>query len=994
MASFKMINSRTKIYNSDGSRIYNTFNSTGLVNKYENHNSRFDSRNKGRKSDLVDSNGNKLNSCSCTIAGCGKQCCRNYFLIQNINFKLWKFKSTYGFDYGTVLAPGNKIFMGYIDPQNTPPPTPSFIEEIGIIEDILFPNSNACIPLGEINAHDCSGAFPINVRIIVRSSGNSCVLKERFINTPQKTTGLFFKNPNGGNFIGGVWTGIKNIDPLVSVEHESYKVLGSSKVGAPYRAPIAGYRKTLACCCRSNKGNSNCYKGCLGPSYIELSGTDKFQTPMPMRGEYVYLKNGTFFGTVTDFGYSSQGPQLRFSFKNDNTIEKKIHQLIINQSNSQIYLYRADGSLYQYQPFTFNPKFKKNLCVSKEATNDVYKDSYAISCQQDTRVCYDRRIRSGMQPKQQFCVEYKDKRSGKKHKRLLCPTDTGWQKPYSFSYSQYNKNRAMNTYERGLERNLRLQGAPGSACPYGSACFGGTKPCCEKSLYRKSGGNSCLHCITSGPCNQQTIFYYVNTTTDPTKRVKLFSPGNTILFDGQPIGSIESSVWSILGQTVKMNIKLNNCKNTIENINGVEVKGQNGNNISNGNASAIGLLKINTANVKPPKNALTVWKPNNNKFKVQGAVTSGGRLERLKLDTIKAANSKCRKGRRCDINGNGNGPYFAGKPRFTGWMFNGRHREIVCGNKYRQQPFGIPQLTNKRRSTRPNHGKSNWNPRSEGTYGLYQRDTVTRRAPGCECPKKVCDTKLCPNGFSMDVLAQDTNKYLLPCPPQEEGSSDATNDPIPGDDPVIVIPDEPAEPEWIYSGKWPRFTRNNGVAGSYAGYNEYSFTVINPPTQGDVFPRHLLPQNAVNTFTPKYIFNNNVYEIIYFVPNNLVTIGGFLAGGCQIIVRAPNLPIPTGTTLLSLLIGNCCEIDVANGSWSQDQILISEPSFSPPFPTGNPFPASTLNPEQVTLFTFVSNSLPLPPSPIWNCSPCPFTPPGTQTNQPLPAGQQFTLSLS
>ena len=990
MASFKMINSRTKIYNSDGSRIYNTFNSTGLVNKYENHNSRFDSRNKGRKSDLVDSNGNKLNSCSCTIAGCGTQCCRNYFLIQNINFNLWKHKSTYGFDYGTVLAPGNKIFMGYIDPQNTPPPTPSSIEEIGIIEDILFPNSNACIPLGEINAHDCSGAFPINVRIIVRSSGNSCVLKERFINTPHKTTGLFFKNPNGGNFIGGVWTGIKNIDPLVSVEHESYKVLGSSKVGAPYRAPIAGYRKTLACCCRSNRGNSNCYKGCLGPSYIELSGTDKFQTPMPMRGEYVYLKNGTFFGTVTDFGYSSQGPQLRFSFKNDNTIKKKIQQLKHNQSNNQISLYRADGSLYQYQPFTFNPKFKKNLCVSKEATNDVYKDSYAISCQQDTRVCYDRRIRSGMQPKQQFCVEYKDKQSGKKHKRLLCPTDTGWQKPYSFSYSQYNKNRAMNTYERGLERNLRLQGVPGSACPYGSACFGGTKPCCEKSLYRKSGGNSCLHCITSGPCNQQTIFYYVNVVSDPITKNPFFDKGNIIYFDGQPIGSIESSVWSILGQTVKMNIKLNNCKNTIENINGVEVKGQNGNNISNGNASAIGLLKINTANVKPPKNALTVWKPNNNKFKVQGAVTSGGRLERLKLDTIKAANSKCRKGRRCDINGNGNGPYFAGKPRFTGWMFNGRHREIVCGNKYRQQPFGIPQLTNKRRSTRPNHGKSNWNPRSEGTYGLYQRDTVTRRAPGCECPKKVCDTKLCPNGFSMDVLAQDTNKYLLPCPPQEEGSSDATNDPIPGDDPVIVIPDEPAEPEWIYSGKWPRITRNNTFVGGYAGYNEYSFTVMNPNTQGDVFPRHLLPQNAVNTFTPKYIYNNNVYEIIYFVPNNLATIGGSLTGGCQIIVRAPNLNAPTGTTLLELLIGNCCEI--ANGSWTATQIYIAEPSFSPPFPTGNPFPASTLNPEQVTLFTYTNINF--PPTPIWNCSPCQFTPPGIPTNQPLPAGQQFTLSLS
>ncbi len=665
MASFKMINSRTKIYNSDGSRIYNTFNSTGLVNKYENHNSRFDSRNKGRKSDLVDSNGNKLNSCSCTITGCGTQCCRNYFLIQNINFKLWKFKSTYGFDYGTVLEPGNKIFMGYIDPQNTPPPTPSSIEEIGIIEDILFPNSNACIPLGEINAHDCSGAFPINVRIIVRSSGNSCVLKERFINTPQKTTGLFFKNPNGGNFIGGVWTGIKNLDPSISVEHESYKVLGSSKVGAPYRAPIAGYRKTLACCCRSNKGNSNCYKGCLGPSYIELSlpTNIKFQTPMPMRGEYVYLKNGTFFGTVTDFGYSSQGPQLRFSFKNDNTIEKKIQQLNHNQSNNQISLYRADGSLYQYMPFTFNPKFKKNLCVSKEATNDVYKDSYAISCQQDTRVCYDRRIRSGMQPKQQFCVEYKDKRSGKKHKRLLCPTDSGWQKPYSFSYSQYNKNRAMNTYERGLEKNLPIQDDSNSSCPQGEKCKNSLYPnstCCEKSQYRKSGGNACINCL-------------------PTN-----NPSANLL----------------------------------------------------------------------SKNAVTVWKPNNKKFKVQGAVCAGSRMERLKLDTIRSANSKCKRGEineRCHPDGNGKGKYFAGKPRFTGWMYNAKHLERVWPNRnisairYRPQPFGIPQLTNKGRSTRSNHGQPNWKPHSSGTYGYNQRtDSHNIRAPGygnkcvADCPIPDC----------------------------------------------------------------------------------------------------------------------------------------------------------------------------------------------------------------------------------------------------------------
>ena len=142
MASFKMINSRTKIYNSDGSRIYNTFNSTGLVNKYENHNSRFDSRNKGRKSDLVDSNGNKLNSCSCTIAGCGKQCCRNYFLIQNIKQDLWRFSSSpsYGLNNGTVFAPGNIVYTGIVTNINNPQFPVSSLTEIGVIEDVLFPN--------------------------------------------------------------------------------------------------------------------------------------------------------------------------------------------------------------------------------------------------------------------------------------------------------------------------------------------------------------------------------------------------------------------------------------------------------------------------------------------------------------------------------------------------------------------------------------------------------------------------------------------------------------------------------------------------------------------------------------------------------------------------------------------------------------------------------------------------------------------------------------
>ena len=108
--------------------------------------------------------------------------------------------------------------------------------------------------------------------------------------------------------------------------------------------------------------------------------------------------------------------------------------------------------------------------------------------------------------------------------------------------------------------------------------------------------------------------------------------------------------------------------------------------------------------------AKTIYKPSNKKFSHQGAVTSGGRLERLKLDTIKSANSRCTKNapRKCiEIQSKfvglnktykyPNGKYGAGKPRFTGWMFNGHHQEVKSRVynmvRYNQQPLGIPQLT-------------------------------------------------------------------------------------------------------------------------------------------------------------------------------------------------------------------------------------------------------------------------------------------------------------
>jgi len=368
MPSFKIRNSRTKLHNSDGSRIYNTFNSTGLVNKYQSQNSRFNARNNtGRTSDIIDpATDEPYNNCSCTIAGCGKQCCRNYFLIENITQDIWYDT----LDSGTVFQPGNIVSTAYVVSNIPNPP----FKEIGIIEDIIFPNAYECIPLGQTRAEskDCSGAFPLNVRLIIRSSGESCVLDSKQHYIGPGIFGLFFKQPNQSqSSTTGVWSGMPNASNLY-IQHEEYKVLGSSRVGAPYRNPIAGYRKTLACCCKSNKGSQPCYKGCKGACYIELAlqTAKQFKTPRPMRNDYIYLSDGKFFGYVTDFGYNTIGPVLRFSFNNNTECTKNQQKLNSLYPSGQITLYRANGSLYQDNSFTINyiglKVLKKNFAPLKK----------------------------------------------------------------------------------------------------------------------------------------------------------------------------------------------------------------------------------------------------------------------------------------------------------------------------------------------------------------------------------------------------------------------------------------------------------------------------------------------------------------------------------------------------------------------------------------------------------------------------------------------------
>tara|TARA_X000000950_G_C13840388_1_gene629979 strand:+ start:225 stop:890 length:666 start_codon:yes stop_codon:yes gene_type:complete len=75
----------------------------------------------------------------------------------------------------------------------------------------------------------------------------------------------------------------------------------------------------------------------------------------------------------------------------------------------------------------------------------------------------------------------------------------------------------------------------------------------------------------------------------------------------------------------------------------------------------------------------TTWAPNNDKYQVQGAVSSSTRLDRLKLQAIRGSKRCSNDPSKCG------GKYFAGKPRYDGEMFNSLHKEVNCPQSMRKQ---------------------------------------------------------------------------------------------------------------------------------------------------------------------------------------------------------------------------------------------------------------------------------------------------------------------
>ena len=554
MLTFNMKTRRTRRYTPTGQRMYTTLNKTSKQVSYSNTNPQFvmtcKAKNEGGK--------------GCTNAGCGSQCCQLSFLVSDISHSVWMAIS--GIRPGQILKNS-----GGRDPP------------IGTIKEIVFPC--ACCQDIDLIGNNAEDNFPLNMRILAKPASGSCA--------------------NSGYTGGNLWTaqtGDISGDPTIE---EPYEVMGTSNVGAPYRNPIKGWRKTLDCC--------PCENVIVTGHFNQTPMTSTLIGGVLSYGTGSWIIEGYSYIPGTSFGYS-------LTLQNNHCGKPPEAGITFNPISGQ-------SSNVSYTIVSV----EKITGRSRLVADDIYKDNYSGPKSSKSGCCPGNGqatsgiqartqrpiIRSGMQPKPTICCKTGKATAQCKSSSSNCITKNN----YSYDYHQYLHNRSLKSFKRSEDKFFTMY-------PDGSgtvqATLGGY---CSKPAY----GHGC---------------------------------------------------------------------NSINNIPMIYTKGT----CREGHHCVATVGKINP----------TIYKPNNRKFSKQGAVTSSGRLERLKLNTIRTANSKCPKGHRCRkiVARNGpnttktylspKGPYFAGEPRFTGWMYNARHPERVCMLRYRQQPFGIPQLTNKQRATRSN----------------------------------------------------------------------------------------------------------------------------------------------------------------------------------------------------------------------------------------------------------------------------------------------------
>ena len=543
---------------------------------------------------------------------------------------------------------------------------------------------------------------------------------------------------------------IESSPPLALVANVPPKK--GARSGAPPRNPLAGTRKQLDCCVDTGTCAS-----CL--LHFEIVQLD--QGHSPVAGDIVVDSQVGFIGTIAEVVQKKiNSPDIYVTPANAYLCDTYVFPDPGSDSPSIRITAGTVGTTGKYSPrqilYVGPERTLDELCkqgvgavAPKKPTNTVYMDNHARSCMVDKKACYDPRIRSGMQPKPQTCVTDASGNSyrgvGRRRKVMLCPGDPGWRKPYSYSYAQYLHNGSCKSFARSQEKFL-----PGDNADRGTLWDSGRKNC-NPWRFRKSGCDGCRDC--QSPCELKIS---VAATTIPWIVPVQVDTGPADSGPWTPLGVLTRTAEIGVQQTILTvdTSKSGVCTPTHDYLR-IPTGGGPGSPliISPGLWTARAAVKTSD----PGRNSVTVWKPSNSKFKVQGAVSAGSRLERLKLDTVRAANSKCPKGKRCRkgtcpncslshrdkgaCGRYGKGPYFAGKPRFTGWIYNSRHPETLCMRKYRQVPFGVPQLTRRGRSTRSNRipgaQPNSASSRRVRAYPLTRQNT-NLRAPACKCPAKLC----------------------------------------------------------------------------------------------------------------------------------------------------------------------------------------------------------------------------------------------------------------
>ena len=528
---------------------------------------------------------------------------------------------------------------------------------------------------------------PSNARVSINIEDNKCV---------GDISGVYFYAPVGGN--SGTYVGnftlcdnstshIFGHTMSIPVRHKF--ITTAKRMGAPYRNPIAGWRRTLDCC--------------EEPCFVTLT-----QTGVPgvaiTRGVSQYSQtqqDGTICtGTITDYYPSNQSASV------------DLIRITVQLDNCCCIPFARGGEItggigqtpspYEFIATNVVVISRKTSGATKQPINTVYKDRYsggkgagddgcgacAVDCTNTLAP------RSGIEGRTHRPII----RSGMQEKRPCCRTSTGKcnkTNDYSFSYWQYKHNKRCLDYERNQEKYVRNFPACGM--------FHGRFQCLN--AYRKS---SCCDC-TCEPCKQVISLFITPPDINIGDLITQTGGGN-------PNGATGTVVAILLtegGNQATFEVETTSCDKPF-NINGGPGTGnvtiQFPSGLYSNQQATFGTVSggggVENCNNKTM--AKTIYKPSNKKFSHQGAVTSGGRLERLKLDTIKSANSKCIKGQKCitipskfvGLNKTykyPNGKYGAGKPRFTGWMFNGHHQEVKSRVynmvRYNQQPLGIPQLT-------------------------------------------------------------------------------------------------------------------------------------------------------------------------------------------------------------------------------------------------------------------------------------------------------------